>query len=197
MAYGEDIPAGFDSATAWVTRTGAPTGKKEDAYAQEIVLREGKYLLPRFVLRLKRVAKTLVWVDPNIRGSYNDGLAEKLRLGITNTRVVATASPELAAQVCAGCILQSNTKGKENSEFRLVTAGRGGQELLTSVKAVDSMVQPTMPCLVFCMAAAYHATWAAAIPVPAGVESNHITVTSSAVEMQKFCLWWCGDVPPV
>jgi hypothetical protein len=182
----------YDATTTWVTRSGAPTAADASgasgAYVQEVVVRHGSSILPRFVVKLRRVAKTLVWVDPNITGDANDSLARKLQLDVTNTRIVTTSDRAKALATIAGCRLQPATKGKENTEVRVVTAGRGGFELLDKLKGgggASAKFPDEVPALVYCSAVDWHRTWAGKLAAT--------KVTGSTKEMKNFCSWWSGD----
>ena len=192
MSYGMSLDKGYDATTSWVTRSGAPTAADASgasgAYVQEVVVRHGSSILPRFVVKLRRVAKTLVWVDPNITGDANDSLARKLQLDVTNTRIVTTSDRAKALATIAGCRLQPATKGKENTEVRVVTAGRGGFELLDKLKGgggASAKFPDEVPALVYCSAVDWHRTWAGKLAAT--------KVTGSTKEMKNFCSWWSGD----
>ena len=208
MHYGEALEDGYDAATAWVTRTGKPTAHDaaaatNAAYVQEIVVRKGACILPRFEIKLRRVAKTLVWVDPAIDGASNDALFRSLQLGVTNTRIVATADPDFAYATIAGCRLQPGVQGKENTEVRVVTAGRGGLELLTEIRKADgggasgasSPYPDDVPALVYCTAVDWHTKWATKLT--AETTGGLLAVTARTATMKQFCSWWSGDAAEV
>ena len=118
---------------------------------------------------MTRVTKEVVWVDPNIENAENSQYVAELNKE-TGFSLYATSSSVRA--------LAALKKKKEGTMYRAVTAGRGGEEFVRSLRAAGIHCK----VLVFCGAAlVYHREWAKKF---SDVEATNCTAT-----FKKYVTW--------
>ena len=164
---GITIPTTLDSHWAYVDREGNATGDHRKRFDEEYAIREPAGIYPRFRFTLKRVAREVIWVDPNITNSENSGHVRRLK-SMEDIFVYATSSVEKA--------LQALKKKKSGTEYRAITAGRGGEDFVQKLRG-DGV---TCKVLVFCGTVKYHKPWAAKLDT---------AVTASTQTMYSFASW--------
>ena len=114
------------------------------------------------------LTREVIWVDPNIHNQENSGYVQQLQ---------ATEGISLYSTSKASEALRVLKNRKAGTEYRAITAGRGGKEFVKSLRAkgIDCRV------LVFCGNAELHKTWVR--------DYFHVEVTDSNSEMMEFATW--------
>ena len=162
------IPESLDSHWGYVDIKGNVTGKVSERFAEEYVIRETQGIYPRFRITLKRITREVIWVDPNITNSENSGHVQRLKKA-PGIFLYATADP--------GRALEALKKRKPGTEYRAMTAGRGGEDFVKKVRGEGI----TCKVMVFCGTVRYHKPWADKI--------KDTAVTASAQTMYSFATW--------
>lgn len=168
MEYKTEIDKSLDSQWAWVTSNADVTTDRSEYFALEYAIREPQGVYPRFRFSLTRVTREVIWVDPEIDNDENSGYVRRLKSN-SNIFVFATNSSATA--------LAALKKKKEETYYRAITAGTGGEEFVRSIR--DAGLQCRV--LVFCQNVDYHSTWAR--------NFYRTKVTRDKSEMIKFATW--------
>eukprot|EP00117_Sycon_ciliatum_P047892 scpid70167/ scgid34169/ len=171
MAYGADMPSGIESRCAWVNKSANPVAGKNSRFATELVVANPTRVLPRFVLTLVKVAKEIVWLDPNIDGEENRRYAAQLHGDATAQGHLFATSNETSA-------LRILRRKKDGVRRRAVTAGTGGEHF---VRRLREEARLGCEVLVFCGNVAYHGSWAK--------KFENVRVTSSVSVFKEFARW--------
>lgn len=166
--YGTEIEAALESRWAWVQNDGNVTTLPAAYFAQEYAIRLPQHIYPRFRIALKRVTKELIWFDSNLRNAENSRYLSELKQE-RNISVYATTKSQKA--------LAALKKKKEGTEYRVVTAGHGGEELVRSLRSAGVHCH----AMVFCKSVNYHKQWAKSF--------SNVQVTSSVSEFKTFATW--------
>ena len=162
------IPDWLDSHWAWVTSGGSVTGDKSKRFAEEYAIRETEGIYPRFRISLKRITREVIWIDLNITSKENSGYVQRLKQ-VEGIFVYATANVDDA--------LQALKRKKPGTEYRAITAGRGGEEFVKKVRGEGIHCK----ILVFCGTVKYHKPWADKL--------KDVTVTATPAAMISFAKW--------
>ena len=168
MKYGEEIPSYLESHWAWVTKDGHVTTALNQFFAIEYALKLPVDVYPRFTVSFTRVTREVVWVDPNISNSENSGYTHELKQekGIS---LYATSNSSKA--------LEALKKKKNGTDYRAITAGRGGEDFVSKLRTAGIHCK----VMVFCGAVDYHKQWAR--------KFSNVEVTSSPSTMKQFATW--------
>ena len=137
-------------------------------FAVEYAVRDGAFVYPRFKLSLTRVTREVIWVDPNINNEENTKYVRQLKQ-VPEIYFLATTSADEA--------LLFLRRKKPDTEYRAITAGRGGEQFVNGVRSGGIHCR----VLVFCGAVDYHKTWAK--------KFENTEVTKSTQEMINFATW--------
>ena len=166
--YGQEIPSDLESHWAWVTKDGDVTAAPNQFFALEYALKLPVDVYPRFTVSLTRVTREVVWVDPNILNSENSGYTHELKQekGIS---LYATSNSSKA--------LEALKKKKNGTDYRAITAGRGGEDFVSKLRTAEIHCK----VMVFCGAVDYHKQWAR--------KFSNVEVTSSPSTMKQFATW--------
>ncbi len=168
--YGSQIPQNLDSQWAWVDSSADVTRYLRNQFALEFVFREAKSVLPRFVLSLKRVTREVVWYDPNIDNEENSEYVRALK-DTAGFFLYATSSTDEA--------LMALRRQKEGTEYRAITAGRGGKDFVSRLR--KELVHCRV--LVFCFNVEEHSIWTG--------KFSDTTITDEPDVMRKYATWRC------
>ena len=114
------------------------------------------------------LTREVVWVDPNIHNEENSGYVEQLK---------ATEGVLLYSTSRASEALEVLKKRKRETEYRAITAGRGGKEFVRSLRAEGIHCR----VLVFCWDVNKHKAWAK--------DFLHVKVTGYSSVMMRFATW--------
>ena len=163
-----EIQSHLQSHWAWVNKDGDITKVESDFFAQEYAIKETVHVYPRFRVSLVRVTKEVVWVDPNINNDENSRYVAELKQ-MDGISLFATSRRDKA--------LAALKKGKVATDYRAVTAGRGGEEFVRSLRAAGIHCK----VMVFCGAVAYHKEWAK--------KFSNVEVTNSVSIFKKYATW--------
>ena len=117
-----------DSHWVWVNDRGHVAKNKADYFAQEYLIKDPKRVYPRFRITLRRVNKELIWFDKNITTAENQSYIITLKVE-TKISVYATDNKDKA--------LNALKKKKKDIEYRLVTSGSAGEELVRLCRQAD------------------------------------------------------------
>ena len=166
--YGTEID-GYDSHTSWVTANGDPTEEiAEERFAKEYAIKEVAGVYARYVITLTRVNKETIWFDPNIENGEN--AQHRLDLERLNGFALYAVSDQAKA-------LAVMKRKKKETSYRIVTAGRDGEEFVRKIRAAGI----TDRVLVFCMNVKYHQSWAK--------KFSDVLVTNTTSQMKAFASW--------
>lgn len=165
---GSEIESHLQSRWAWVNKGGNITKVESDFFAQEYAIKETVHVYPRFRVSLVRVTKEVVWVDPNISNNENSRYVAELK----QEREIT-----LFATSCSTKALAVLKKRKVGTEYRAVTAGRGGEDFVRLLRAAGIHCK----VMVFCGAVAYHKEWAK--------KFSNVEVTNSVANFKKYATW--------
>ena len=168
MNYGSEIEDFLDSRWSWVTRNGEIADRNDYKFAVEYVIKESISVLPTFRVSLQKITREVIWLDPNIDNSENSGYVRELKQ--SQIYLFATTSQEKALKV-----LQ---KKKEGTQYRAITSGSGGEDLVRKLRRDHCIMCKVM---VFCTSVDYHKTWAR--------NYGNVKVTRSPKEMKMFATW--------
>ena len=166
--YGTEIEGTLESRWAWMRSDGNVTTLAAEFFAQEFVIKTPACVYPRFRVSLTRVNKELVWFDSNIDNKENSSYLATLRCQ-SSISVYATGRSQKA--------LNALEKKKVGTEYRLVTAGHGGENLVRDVRSAGIHCH----VLVFCRSVDYHKQWAK--------KFSNVQVTASQAEFMRFATW--------
>ena len=166
--YGTEIEGTLESRWAWVQSNGNVTTVQSEYFAQEFVIKIPASVYPRFRVSLKRVNKELIWFDSNIANGENSRYLDTLKLQ-SDISAYATGDSDKA--------LDALKKKKNGIEYRLVTAGHGGEELVRKARSAGVHCH----VLVFCHSVDYHKQWAK--------KFSNVQVTASQAEFMRFATW--------
>ena len=166
--YEKDIESTLESRWAWVKSNGEIAVIESEYFAQEFVIKTPVNVYPRFRVSLKRVNKELIWFDSNIANGEDSWYLDKLKLQ-SDISVYATGNSDKA--------LDALKKKKNGIEYRLVTAGHGGEELVRKARSAGVHCH----VLVFCCSVDYHKQWAN--------KFSNVQVTASRAEFMRFATW--------
>ena len=139
--------------------------QREFIKQQEDQIKQMKGLLEQ---QSDQVTREVIWVDPNVNNMENTRYVQHLKQ-VPGISLLATTSTDEAL-----LFLQ---RKKPGTEYRAMTAGRGGEQFVTRVR--DCGIHCRV--LVFCGAVEYHKTWAK--------KFDKTEVTDSVQEMIKFATW--------
>ena len=162
------IPESLDSHWAYLDSTGNVTGNVKERFTEEYVFREPESVYPRFRITLKRIEQEVIWVDRKISNSENSQHVEHLK-GVPSFFLYATADSRKA--------LEALKKRKPGTEYRAMTAGRGGEDFVKKLRREGI----TCKVLVFCGTVSKHKPWADKI--------QDTAVTASGRTMYSFATW--------
>ena len=165
---GREIASNLESHWAWVKSNGDITTAQSEYFAQEFVIKIPTSVYPRFRVSLKRVNKELIWFDSDIANGENSRYLDTLKLQ-SDISVYATGNSDKA--------LDALKKKKNGTEYRLVTAGHGGEELVRKARSAGVHCH----VLVFCRSVDYHKQWAR--------KFSNVQVTGSKDEFMRFATW--------
>lgn len=112
--------------------------------------------------------RRVVWVDPNVNNFENSGYVHYLR-AVEGVQLLATSS--------SGEAIEELSNMQQGTEYRIITAGTGGNEFVDSVRTMGVYC----PILVFCAHEKWHRKWASGY--------NNIEVTVSPERMFEFATW--------
>ena len=166
--YGTEIESNLESRWAWVDKQGDVTTNSLTFFAQEYAIKEPVKVYPRFRISLTRVTKEVVWVDPNIGNAENSRYVAELKVE-SGISLYATSSSDKA--------LAALKKRKEGTLYRAITAGRGGEEFVRSLRSAGIHCK----VMVFCGTVAYHKEWAK--------KFSNVEVTNSTETFKKYATW--------
>ena len=143
--------------------------KKEIEY--KMVLLESMIPKNKPAIRSCTLTREVIWVDPNIHNEENSGYVRQLR---------ATEGISLYSTSKASEALRVLKNRKAGTEYRAITAGRGGKEFVRSLRAEGIHCR----VLVFCGNVDQHETWTR--------DYFHVEVTRFTSVMMKFATWKDG-----
>ena len=166
--YATEIDFNLESRWAWVRSDGNVTTVRGEYFAQEFAIKIPVSVYPRFRISLKRVNKELIWFDSNIANGENSWYLDMLKLQ-SDISVYATENSDKA--------LDALKKKKNGIEYRLVTAGHGGEELVRKARSAGVHCH----VLVFCCSVGYHKQWAK--------KFSNVQVTGLKDEFMRFATW--------
>ena len=112
--------------------------------------------------------RQVVWVDPNIDNFENSGYVHYLR-AVEGIQLHATSNPREA--------IKELSNMQQGTEYRIITAGTGGNEFVQRVRKMGVHC----PILVFCLSEEWHKKWAC--------RYNNVEVTASPRRMYDFATW--------
>ena len=157
-----------DSHWVWVNDRGNVATNKADYFAQEYVIKDPKRVYPRFRITLRRVDKELIWFDKNITTAENQRYIATLKV---ETRISVYATDDRYKA------LNALKKKKEDIEYRLVTSGSEGEELVTLCRQADIYCR----IMVFCRNTEYHRGWVR--------KFSNIQMTDEKDQFMSFAKW--------
>ena len=127
--YNSDIESYLDSRWVWVIENGEVADKNDKEFAVEYVIKRSISVLPAFRVSLQRITHEVIWVDPNIGNSENSGYVRELKQ--CSVFFLATTSQEKA--------LEALKKKKEGTQYRAITSGSGGEDLVRTLRREHSI----------------------------------------------------------
>ena len=127
--YNSDIESYLDSRWVWVIENGEVADKNDKEFAVEYVIKRSVSVLPAFRVSLQRITHEVIWVDPNIGNSENSGYVRELKQ--CSVFFLATTSQEKA--------LEALKKKKEGTQYRAITSGSGGEDLVRTLRREHSI----------------------------------------------------------
>ena len=137
-------------------------------FAMEYVIKDSISVLPTFRVSLQKITREVIRLDANIDNSENSGYVRELKQ--SQIYLFATTSQEKSLEV-----LQ---KKKEGTQYRAITSGSGGEDLVRKLRRDHSIMCKVM---VFCTSVDYYKTWAR--------NYGNVKVTRSPKEMKMFATW--------
>ena len=140
--------------------------KKELEY--KMVLLESMIPKNKPAIRSCTLTREVIWVDPNIHNEENSGYVQQLQV-MEGISLYSTSKASEALKVLK--------KRKAGTEYRAMTAGRGGKEFVKSLRAEGIHCR----VLVFCGNVELHKTWAR--------DYFHVEVTALTSVMMGFATW--------
>lgn len=167
--YACEIPSSLDSRWAWVSNEGDVLDiSNANHFATEFAMRQGGSVYPHFRISLKRVTRHVVWFDPNIGNAENTKYKQQLK-SKEGIYVFPTSDSAEA--------LRALNRKKEGTEYRVITSGSGGEDLVRRLRGAGIQCK----VLVFCTSVDYHKTWAKRFP--------NVEVTAATATMMNFATW--------
>ena len=165
---GGEISSSLDSRWAWVDSGGRILAGDTNHFATEFAIRQSKSIYPHFRISLTRVARHVVWFDPNIDNTENSRYKQQLK-SEKGLYLFPTSDSAMA--------LRALKRKKEGTEYRAITSGSGGEDFVRQLRGAGIQCK----VLVFCRSVDYHKTWARRFP--------NIEVTAATSTMMNFATW--------